>query len=747
VDLIILESPNKVRDVEQYARTCGFEAKAIATVGHLFDLPPMAEGSAIDTATFALTSLQPRDSTASDRIGRIRAAIAQADRVIVATDPDREGEAIGAELWAWIPRAKAWRAIFEEITKAGVERGLREMRQALALSVVEAAHTRRVIDRLAGWHGTALVFDKLRQHKGLSAGRLQSAALRLVVERHRDYDAFRATTSYGLRVVLRTDAGTELRAVLVDEQGVERDFPTDDDARRVTLPPSVSLTEAATRRKEQRPRPPFEASSWLQVASKVLGLSVKEATQAAQALFETGHTTYPRTDTVRVAEEAIAWARKEIATRFGPAYVQPNSWQHTENASSPVQAAHEAIRPTIPHDDDGSTAIRRTGPWADAYALIEARFLASQASCRVLEQTTLRFTGGGLHLLARGQVEVFDGWRRVLAIDAQEEPDQLPSDRADGDEQDADGQLPGLAAGDQLSVVRAEVIVRATKPRPLFTQASLVAELKRLGIGRPSTYQAVVPLILSRGWATEQVTKALRRGGMGKTAAPPSLVPTAAGRDLCAFLVEALPSLVDYEFTASMEKAIDEIEEGTKGRGDVASAWWRRFERELGAAKSLKARYLERKDLGPCPKCAREGRAGRLRLIQGVSAATNRPYEFAACDVDTKDVRVCGYKGQTDDGELLVSPPCPECQQSLRAVTRKDGGRSWVCEKHGWLLAGRRWELVVAPQCPRCSSPMVHRERRDPKGEFFWACFNDRVFLGSDRFGRVESTRRSRGTA
>ena len=165
MDLIVLESPNKVRDVERYARACGFNVQVQATSGHLLDLPPMSAGPAVDMATFDLSNQQPRDEAAAGRVQRIKAAIATADRVIVATDPDREGEAIGAEVWAWIPPGKAWRARFEEITRAGVERGLRQMRASLAMTAVEAAHTRRVIDRLAGWHGTALVFDKVRQHR------------------------------------------------------------------------------------------------------------------------------------------------------------------------------------------------------------------------------------------------------------------------------------------------------------------------------------------------------------------------------------------------------------------------------------------------------------------------------------------------------------------------------------------------------------------------------------------------------
>jgi hypothetical protein len=244
-------------------------------------------------------------------------------------------------------------------------------------------------------------------------------------------------------------------------------------------------------------------------------------------------------------------------------------------------------------------------------------------------------------------------------------------------------------------------------------------------------------------WVTEVAPKAKRTSAKAKTV--PSLVPTAAGHDLCAFLVEALPGLVDYAFTASMEKALDEIEQGAKGRVEVARTWWSRFEQELATAKALAPRTFERRDLGPCPKCAVEGRAGRLRLIQGINVETKKPYEFAACDAASRETRICGQKAQVRNGQLLVSPPCPQCRAPLRAVNRKDGGHSWHCGQHGWFLAGRRWELVVAPSCPRCATPMIHRERRDPKGEFFWACFADKVFLGSDRFGSVEKRAKGHG--
>lgn len=732
MDLIILESPNKTRDVERYATSAGFTARAVATFGHLLDLPPMADGPAVNTTAFTFERLQPRDAAAAGRVEKIKMAIRQADRVIVATDPDREGEAIAAEVWGWIERGRAYRAIFEEITPAGIARGLREMKPSLSEAAVEAAHARRAIDRLAGWYGTALVYDKLRHHRGVSAGRLQSAALRLIVERHRDHVSFQPTTAFGVRVKLSSVKGAEFWAVLVDPAGKTKSFSSEREARAIAAPAEAHVTSIDAQKKQERPRPPFEASSWLQVAAKALKLSVKDATLATQALFEAGATTYPRTDTVRVAEEAVTWARQTIEQRFGRAYLPDEPWEHKDRGSAAVQGAHEAIRPTLPHDDHVED--RASHKWGSAYALIEARFLASQSAARVVEKTTIAIQAGSLSFLARGEVELFDGWKRVLHTAAEEEADQ-PVVGDDADEERSTARLPALSNGEHLRVAAFEITTHTTRPKPLYDQASLVAELKRLGIGRPSTYQAVVPLLLSREWVTEEAQRSRRGEGL------PVLVPSLVGSDLSEFLLEALPGLVDYAFTASMERALDEIALGNRRRVDVAGEWWTRFEQELARGKSLEP--YERKDLGPCPTCSEAGRSGRLRLIQGVRSGNKKPYEFAACDADNRSNRVCGHKAEVTDGELVVSLPCPICAVPLRAVGRRDGGHSWRCEEHGWFLAGRRWEFVTAPPCPKCSNPMIHRERRDPKGEFFWACFADNVFLTSNRFGHIPKRKRS----
>jgi DNA topoisomerase-1 len=730
MQLLILESPNKVKDVQKYASQLGQPCTVMATCGHILDLPPMNRGACIDLKTFAPTELVPRDAAGERRIAALRKAISQATRVIVATDPDREGEAIAAEVWPWIPAGRGCRATFEEITLRGVERGLSNIQTDIKRPSADAAAARRVIDRLAGWHATATVFEKLRHLKGVSAGRLQSAALRLVVDRFREHQDFRPATTYGIRLKLTAGSGGLFTARLLD--GDEpKVFPTLAEAKAFPKPSSAVVASLTSNRKNQKPRPPFEATSWLQVAQKALHLSIREASFLTQALFEEGKTTYPRTDSVRVSADAIDWARAEIARRFGQKYVPALPVEYKE--SSAAQGAHEAIRPTIPHESS-DLAARAAGPLAEAYALIEARFLASQAAARIVDETKAIFAADGAKYEARGQVEIFDGWRRVLTTDAAEEPDKIDTAKPSHTEEESSA-LPSLQTGEALAVVDLEIVPITTKPKPLFTQASLVAELKRLGIGRPSTYPTIVPLLLARSWVTETAPADSKTKTKNKKAdATPVLVPAPVAFELADFLSSAFPSLVDYSFTAAMEEQLDQVEATKLSRHQVASSWWLRFHHELEAAKTIRPRLADRPDLGSCPKCEGEGRAGRLRLITGSKG--DRRYEFAACDQDTKEKQVCGYTSTTDGGLLIPRTQCPDCRTAMRPVRRRDGGHSLVCSncpETRWFVADAKWALVRAPKCPKCSQPMNHRPNQ--KGEFFWGCFTCKVFLDSDPFG------------
>lgn len=735
MDLIIVESPKKVKDVEKYAKAAGLDAKVLATWGHMIDLPEMKAGPCVDTERFEPTELNPKDDGAARRCAEIRAAAAKADRVIVASDPDREGEAIAAQVWGLIPANKAWRATFDEITKDGIKKGLSLMRRELDQNKVESSSTRRLIDRLAGWHATDLVFSKLRQHKGLSAGRLQSAALRLVVERHRAFTAFKVTKTYGLKARLKVD-GVEFSARLTDEGGKAAVFNGREEALARAKPTKLIVKSVDERALEQKPRPPFEATSWLQVAQKALGLTVKDATAAIQSLFETGATTYPRTDSVRVADEAIEWARAQIQKRFGGEYLPPQPWRHDEGEKD-NQGAHEAIRPTVTHEE-GDSSNRRNGQWGEAYELIELRFLASQAAARRSIKTTIEMDGEGVWR-ATGERETFAGWRKVLATDAAEEDasggKHAPS--AQADEEGEGSALPKLNEGQTVEVMGIECFEIKTSPRPLFSQASIVAELKRLGIGRPSTYATIIPILMGRNWAEEKPLSEVT-GGKAKKKDLPVLVPTSAGNDLFDFLAKALPGLVDLHFTAELEAALDRVGNGKASRLEVGRSWWAQFSDELDKAKQLAATSSERPDLGPCPRCLHAGRAGHLRLITGVNKDDKKAFSFAKCDADTKDNVVCGLRLPVHKEQALQMAPCPTCRSMMKPVERKDGGKSWVCDKHGWFVANKKWEVAKAPKCPDCHNDMQHRAKKDGSA-FFWACFEHNKFVDSDVFGSVSS--------
>jgi len=735
----------------------------------------------------------------------LRSEMAAADTIYLASDLDREGEAIAQEILRLVPPGKRWKRVrFPEITEDGIAAGLREAEDGLEMPKVEASATRRVIDRLAGWHATKLIFEKVRQHKGLSGGRLQSAALVIVCDRHRENTAFSSKTTFTVRCKAKGGGGEEIAATLLDSGGKPQVFEDEPSARACPAPTRLTVGSVKIAQKEQKPLPPFVMATWLQVASKALGMKVAEATKAAQALYEEGAITYHRTDTVRVSEGAIAWARAELLRRYGQDMVPPSPWDHKDRGAGKKQDAHEALRPAAPTSGAELGAGARA-EWGAAFDLVERRFLASQAAARLVEQVTVLFTDDrGRTWKAAGQVELRAGWKKVMVTDAAEERDEGGEE---GGEEDGAGGLRALAEGTDLALLGTDVAAHTTKPRPLFNQASLVAELERRGIGRPSTYHTVVPVLTGRGWVEEVAVspKKKKRTEEAESSSPnlPGLVPTEAGKDLCEFLKRALPGMVNLGWTAALEAALDDIAEGKRSRPEVAKEWWTGFAAELQAAASLPVTGLERPDLGPCPKCAREGRAGHLRLIRG-KTKEGRAFEFAGCDADTRDSKVCGQTGRVVDGKLELERPdlgpcpkcaregraghlrlirgksaegkefefagcdldregarpcgetrptfkgamlkelaCPSCKKPMKAVTKKDGAHSYLCEGETlWFLAGKTWELAKAPSCEKCQKPLVHRSKKEAPGEFFWACFDHKVFLDSDKWGAVKKSKR-----
>lgn len=728
--LILVESPNKVKHVTHYAEEAGFPAEVMGTVGHMLDLPPMKAGDCIDKTTFEPTELLPKSDSAARILDAIAAKAAKVDLVIVASDNDREGELIADEAWSRIPAGKGVRTVFTEITPEGVAAGLQPsaFKKAPDQGRVESAKARRLVDRLFGWHATQAVFQKLRQHSGLSAGRVQSIAARLVVERTREHDAFKPREFFVLWAKLRKDGKVFLARV---KRGAETlSFDTRAEAEGMKLPSSVLCTFAEASEKSRKPRPPFTNSSWLQTAQKALKMPVARSSDAIQQLFENGFTTYPRTDSVRVGPEAIAWAREEIARRFGSEYVPEKPWDHKDRAG--VQGAHEALRPT-------KAGLQVEGEWAEAFALIQTRFLASQAAAQLVEETMYRFDcPDGLVIEAKGIVEKFAGWKKIMESEAAEEEDDPKGQEADDDEE---GTLPGVAKGENIELVELVIKPGTTKPPALYTQAGLVADLERKGIGRPSTFKSMVQLILDRGFVVEEEPAKPKKLKKGESVIP-FLRPVTKGFDLVDFLLKAFPRCMDYGFTAGLEKTLDQVESGKEDRRTFLAEFWKNLSEDLEKVELIPASLPERKDLGLCPKCASEGRTGHLRLFKGVGKESGKPYEFAACDQDTKETSVCGYTAPAENDELKKLEPCPDCGQGMKPITKKNKSQSWKCEVHGWFMADKAWRLVKQPPCPKCKKPMVHNSKKDKEGEFFWACWDCKEFFGSDKFGKVEKEKK-----
>lgn len=725
--LILVESPNKVKHIQHYAQEAGFPARVIGTVGHMLDLPPMKEGDCVDKATFEPTALVPKSDSASKILARIELAADAADLVIVACDDDREGELIAEEAWSRIPSGKAVRTVFKEITPEGVAAGLHPsaFQRAPDQGRLEAAKARRTVDRLFGWHATNATFQKLRQHTGISAGRVQSIAARLVVERTREHDAFKTREYFTLWVKLRKDGKEFMARVKQGAEPISTD--TRDQAQAFKLPAMLTCSFAEAKEVSRKPRPPFTNSTWLQTAQKTLKMPVARSSEAIQRLFEEGATTYPRTDSVRVDSGAIAWAREEIARRFGPEYVPEKPWEHKDRAG--VQGAHEALRPTKP-------GLQTEGENAEAFSLIQARFLASQAAAQRVEQTILRFeTSEGLTLEAKGRVEKFPGWKKVLRTDASEEEEDDPKGQM-ADEDEEEGALPVVVKGDLVEVVELVIKPASTKPPALYTQAALVADLERKGIGRPSTFKSMVQVILDRGFVIEEEPTKPQEIKKGESVIP-FLRPVEKGFDLVDFLLRAFPRCMDYGFTADLEKTLNRIEEGKEPRRAFLEAFWASLSDDLAKVEQIPVVKVERKGLGSCPKCAAEGRSGHLRLMKGVGKESGRPYEFAACELDTREVTVCGHTAPAENGELKKLESCPECGRGMKPIAKKDKSQSWKCEAHGWYLADKAWRIVKAPDCPKCKKPMLHRSKKENSAAFFWACFECRQFNDSDKFGRV----------
>ncbi|RMF34772.1 MAG: type I DNA topoisomerase, partial [Chlorobiota bacterium] len=593
-DLVIVESPTKARTIRRFLGD-GYTVES--SQGHVRDLPEDKLGVEIEKG------FKPTYIVIADRepiLQRLRKLATEADTILLATDEDREGEAIAWHLAEALKldQAKTRRIVFHEITRSAIERAIATPR-SIDMNLVNAQQARRILDRLVGYKLSPLVWRKVAGAP--SAGRVQSVAVRLIVEREREIESFVPTVQYRLRARFRTAAGELVRA--------ELDRRLDDaEATRAVLSNLIGATftveSLQTKPGKKSPPPPFTTSTLQQEASRRFGMPIRVTMQIAQQLYESGYITYMRTDSVSLSEEALAAASDTIVALFGKRYHTRRQYQ-TKVANA--QEAHEAIRPT---DFSRRTLEGESRQMQQLYELIWKRALASQMSDAELERTiaTIAPSRTEERFIAEGEVITFDGFLRLY------------SDQRDEDAENEDASestLPSLAVGEQLSPE--EIWARQTFSRPpaRYTEASLVRKLEELGIGRPSTYATIIGRIQERGYVERRSTDGttreiqvlrLRDGTIVEEketetvgAERNKLFPTVIGNLVTDFLTEHFPDIVDYQFTATVEEQFDQIARGELYWQTMLESFYKPFEQRLGQVIAT-APSVGRRMLGTDPQ-------------------------------------------------------------------------------------------------------------------------------------------------
>ncbi|MFC3099664.1 type I DNA topoisomerase [Altererythrobacter lauratis] len=658
MQLVIVESPAKAKTIEKYL---GGDYKVLASYGHIRDLPAK-DGSVRPDEGFAMDWEVYTEKRNRDQVKAIADAAKKADRLILATDPDREGEAISWHLRELLAQKKALpktvdRVTFNAITKQAVTEAMKAPRD-LDTDLIDAYLARRALDYLFGFTLSPVLWRKLPGAK--SAGRVQSVALRLIVDREREIEAFRPQEYWSVSALMEHD-GTAFTARLVkfDGEKIERLTIAEEGtalrAKAAVEAGRFTVEEVDTKPLKRNPAPPFTTSTLQQEAARKLGYSASHTMQLAQSLYEAGAITYMRTDGVQMDAGAISACRKAIADRFD-AHFLPDKPRFYASKAKNAQEAHEAIRPT-----DFARERAGSGDEAKLYDLIFKRAMASQMAGALLERTTvvMRDPTGRHELRATGQVVKFPGFMAVY----QESFDQKGEDDEDG------SLLPVMRQGDCPAKKAVNAEQHFTQPPPRFSEASLVKRLEELGIGRPSTYASTIQTLRDRAYVRMEKNRFFAED---------------SGRLLTAFLERFFPRYVAYDFTAGLEDELDEVSGGRAEWKKVLEAFWRDFkpssdevmERKPSEVTEALDEFLsdylfppqaDGGDPRACPKCLAEGRAGgRLSLRGGRFGA------FIACS----NYPECAFRrkfGQPGDGDGADDESMGTDPETGLPVERKTG--------------------------------------------------------------------------
>jgi DNA topoisomerase I len=725
-NLVIVESPAKAKTIERYL---GPGYTVLASYGHVRDLPenPGKNQLGVDVDH----DFAPVYEVVADRkkqLAAIQKAASKADLVYLATDLDREGEAIAwhvAEAASLKPE-RTRRVTFSEITASAIKKAFSQPR-SIDQNLVDAQQARRVVDRLVGYTLSPLLWRKVRA--GLSAGRVQSVAVRLVVDREREIRAFKAREYWSLKAVLVAPSGETFEAELVRISGKKLEIGDGTTANRHANALRGShpiVTDVSIKNASRTPAPPFTTSSLQQEASRKLGFSPKRTMSAAQRLYEgmetdegqVGLITYMRTDSVALSAEAMAEAATVIVDRFGPEYAMPKG-RSFQTKTRNAQEAHEAIRPTSFARDPEAVSRRLGNDEARLYRLIWQRAIASQMAAKEQETTTVDLraeaSGAGADaydLRANATRTTFDGFSRVY------------TEGQDDAEEEAECRLPALGKGDVTSVDGVTPTQHFTEPPPRYTEATLIKALEEHGIGRPSTYAATISTIVDRGYVRVQARR---------------LYPEIVGEVVTDLLVCHFGEFVDLEFTARMEDELDEVASGKREWVPVVREFYTPFRTRIDE----KTKELKRADFTtrPSDEVCSQGHPMVIRL--------GRYGEFLACShypehKETRELPTAAGDGTApasadgadgSDGTVPAQPApveaCPKCGETDGGVLVQRRGR------FGPFMGCSRYPdcdyikkdgppppppLAFEAICPLCKQGHLVTRRARRTGSLFWGC-------------------------
>ena len=668
-NLVIVESPAKAKTIEKYM---GKDYKVLASVGHVRDLPKSDFGLDCNGGVvFRYEQL----ASSKKAVTAIRKALKEAETVWLATDPDREGEAIAwhvAELLKLKPEMR-YRVSFNEITKRAVTAAFEQPRE-IDMNLVDAQQARRAVDRIVGYKLSPLLWRNVGPN--LSAGRVQSAALSLIVLREREIRAFIAQEYWDLTARLATDAGEVLTAMHPIGEKEKFSLPNEELAtgmvERVRPGPWLVTAVRKTERKKSPPAP-FKTSTLQQAGVNKLGFPSWKTMKLAQSLYEAGHITYMRTDSTNLSNDALGEIGRVVEQLFDKSYHQVRQFSAKTKGA---QEAHEAVRPssvaTSPDDLRGAIGADE----ARVYEMIWQRTMASQMAEAVYDATSVDIVSNDVMFRATGQILKFDGFLRVYLEKADDEPEE------------AEGLLPDLQEGQVLDLRELDAEQHFTQPPPRYTEATLVKKMEEVGIGRPSTYAPTVRLLNDR----EYVRTESRR-----------LSPTLRGEVVTELMEAHFNEIVDLEFTARMENDLDEIAEGAKEMSPLVCTFLSDFTAHVDEQKDKMSRPEKPTDQ-ICPDCGRPV----------VKKFGKHGLWFLSCS-GWPD---CKWSQQLDEhGEPLPDPegtgePCPECGNELVAKSGRFGPFVGCSNYPTCKYIKKEPPKETGETCPECSSPLVEKRGR-----------------------------------